>query len=615
MAILINAHTLSKSFTATPLFEKITFSIENGERIGLIGPNGAGKSTLLKILAGTTPYDEGTLSIQRGLKISYLEQVPTFKPNATVESAVTDAAMLAPTETAHDWEFVARTQEIMSKLSLGDQFGVSPQTPIENLSGGWKKRVALARALFKDPDLLLLDEPTNHLDIESILWLEELLAHSSFATLTITHDRLFLQRIANRILELDRRNLGGLLSVRGDFATYLETKRDLMTTQKLHETKLKNTLRRETEWLRRGAKARQTKQQARIKGTHDLKKEVEELHERNQKPTVRLNFQGLEKNPKKLIEAKNISKTYDGEVVVPSTSLLITPRSRIGLIGKNGCGKSTLIRLLMGVEKPDSGEVFHAERIEVAYFEQNRNELDPKISVQNTILPKGDYVDFQGSKVHIKSYLARFLFSYEQMGLAVGKLSGGEQSRLLLAKLMLKKANVLVLDEPTNDLDMATLEVLEEVLQEFNGAVILVTHDRYFMDHVSNMLLAFGQDSKGRKALEPLVGLDQWEAWYENQKSWPKSEKNNTEITSPLEPMDPIQPSKKKRKLSFKEQREWDSMEENINDLEKELSLLTFESLKPENLSDASQLTKITVRMAELQATLDKLYNRWAELE
>ncbi len=612
MAILINAHQLSKSFTATPLFEKITFSIESGERIGLIGPNGAGKSTLLKILAGIATSDEGTLSIQRGLKVGYLEQLPQFKAEATVESTVMEGSKNPPHDGIYDWEDVARAQEIMSKLSLGEEFGIPPETRVENLSGGWKKRVALARELLKEPDLLLLDEPTNHLDIESILWLEELLAHSSFSTVTITHDRLFLQRISNRILELDRRNAGGLLSVRGDYAAYLDLKQELMTTQQLHETKLKNTLRRETEWLRRGAKARQTKQQARIQQAGALKNQVEELNRRNQNLKVNLDFQNQEKNPKKLIEAKAISKSYSGEVIVPLTTILLTPKSRVGLIGKNGCGKSTLIRLLMGIEKPDSGEVFHAERIEVAYFEQNRETLNPKISVQNTILPKGDYVDFAGNKVHIKSYLARFLFSYEQMGLAVEKLSGGEQSRLLLAKLMLKKANVLILDEPTNDLDMATLDVLEEVLQEFNGAVILVTHDRYFMDHVSNKLLAFGIDERGEKKLEPLVGLDQWEVWYDDQEVLRKNLKQNSLSQSVPTP---AEAPKKKRKLSFKEQREWGSMEGNIRKTEEELELATKESLKPENLSNAAHLTKISIKIADLQAKLDKLYARWAELE
>lgn len=602
MAILVSAFELSKSFTARPLFNKISFSIETGERVGLIGPNGAGKSTLLKILAGKTTCDEGALSLKRGLKVGYLEQLPLFANGATVESTVMEGAT-----DPYDWQEVAHAQKIMAELSL------QPEALIEKLSGGWKKRVGLARELMKQPELLLLDEPTNHLDIESILWLEELLARATFATLTITHDRLFLQRISNRILELDRRNANGLLSVKGDYARYLEVKQEMMETQQNHETKLKNTLRRETEWLRRGAKARQTKQSARIKNAQNLKEEVEELNQRNRTSSVGIDFQSLEKNPKKLIEVTGILKSYGGKTVVPKLDLLITPKSRIGLIGPNGCGKSTLIQLLMGTLKPDEGKVFHAERIEISYFEQNRETLDPKVSVQNTILPKGDYVEFAGSRVHIKSYLSRFLFSHEQMGLAVEKLSGGEQSRLLIARLMLNKANVLILDEPTNDLDMATLDILEDVLKEFNGAVILVTHDRYFMDQVTQKLLAFGIDAKGSKIIEPLVGLEQWEAWHEEQEILKKNllkqvTQNNDALTTTEAP-------KSKKKLSFKEQREWDSMEANILQTENKLNQLTTESSKPENIANAQLLIKLTEEMAQAQQELDRLYARWAELQ
>ncbi|MDZ4676730.1 MAG: ABC-F family ATP-binding cassette domain-containing protein [Oligoflexia bacterium] len=611
MSILINAHQLTKSFTARPLFSGITFSIESGERIGLIGPNGAGKSTLLKILAGNVTPDEGTLSVQRGLRVGYLEQVPKFSENATVESAVMEGAV-----DPYDWEEISRAQKIMSKLALSGGSEAEPETLVEKLSGGWKKRVALARELLKQPDLLLLDEPTNHLDVESILWLENLLAQSQFATLTITHDRLFLQRISNRILELDRRNAGGLLSIKGDYATYLDAKQDLMSAQELHETKLKNTLRRETEWLRRGAKARQTKQQARIQQAGDLKNQVEELTERNKNATVRIDFQNLEKNPKKLIEATGILKSYGDKLVVPKLDLLLTPKSRIGLIGANGCGKSTLIRILMGQEKPDTGIVFHAERLEVAYFEQNRETLDLNISVQNTILPKGDFVEYAGGKVHIKSYLSRFLFSYEQMGLAVGKLSGGEQSRLLIAKLMLKKANVLVLDEPTNDLDMATLDVLEEVLQEFNGAVILVTHDRYFLDQVANKLLAFGVDENGVKMIMPLIGLEQWEIWHGEQEKLLKDLlKNGVSKNSQSDQNYTASQPKKKRKLGFNEQREYDSMEANIKKTESRLAELTAESIKPELASNASRLQELSKEMSVVQKEIDRLYARWAELE
>jgi ABC transport system ATP-binding/permease protein len=502
-----------------------------------------------------------------------------------------------------DWEHVARAQEIMNRLSLrGDD-------SVAKLSGGWKKRVALARELVREPDLLLLDEPTNHLDVESILWLEDLLARSRFATLTITHDRVFLQRVSTRILELDRRNPGGLLSVVGDYASYLEMKEQLLASQKVQETRLRNTLRRETEWLRRGAKARTTKQQARIQRHGDLTDAVGELAYRNRESAVRIDFQAVEKNPKKLLEARGISKSYAGEVVVPPVDLLLTPRSRVGFLGPNGCGKSTLIRLLVGQEKPDTGSVAHSDQLQIAYFEQNRETLDPELSVIKTICPTGDHVQYRGAPVHVKSYLDRFLFSYEQMEMRVGKLSGGEQARLLIARLMLQPANLLVLDEPTNDLDMATLDILEDVLKEFAGAVLLVTHDRYFLDQVAERILAFGFDG-GRKQVVAFTGLDQWEAWHEKQGS--------AAVAAPVREaaaFAAVAGAGKKRKLSFKDQRDLDTMEARIHEAESKLAELTAESADPAIATHATRLAELTREMAAAQAEIDRLYARWAELE
>jgi ATP-binding cassette subfamily F protein uup len=392
MGILLSAHLVSQAFAARPLFEGLTFAIESGERVGLIGPNGAGKSTLLKILAGRMTADSGTVSYQKGLRIGFLEQVPTFSEGATVLETVLEGTPGGPSvaKTHADWESLAMASEQISKLDLNSEAKIS------QLSGGWKKRVALARELVRQPDLLLLDEPTNHLDLESILWLEEFLARAPFAILTITHDRLFLQRVANRILELDRRNPGGILSIAGDYAHYLESKELLMAAQEKREITLKNTLRRETEWLRQGAKARTTKQQARIQRAGDLKDEVEELEVRNQKRTARLDFFGAEKNPKKLIEAKKISKTLGERVLFKDLSLVLRPGSRLGLLGPNGCGKSTLIRSLVGDDQPTSGEIHRADALKVAYFEQNREILDPEKTVLKTICPEGEWVDYQG---------------------------------------------------------------------------------------------------------------------------------------------------------------------------------------------------------------------------
>ena len=591
MAILIGAQDISKSYAERPLFKNLSFAIESKERIGLIGPNGAGKSTLLSILAGKVEVDSGKLSIQNGLKVGHLKQLPEFQEGSTVHSAILEGG-----ETG-EWEEMALSQELMAKLGLADM----AESLVSTLSGGWRKRVALARELLKQPDLLLLDEPTNHLDVESIIWLEEFLERAPFATLTITHDRVFLQKVSNRIIEINRRYPSGLLSVRGDYISFLESKDLLLAQQESTELKLRNTLRRETEWLRQGAKARTTKQQARINRAGDLGAEVEELGIRNTTSSTRFDFKTLERNPKKLVHAEGISKSYAGNPIVPKMDLLITPKSRVGILGTNGCGKSTLIRLLLKLEEPDTGTVTHADSLKIAYFEQNRESLDPNLSVLRTICPRGDHVDYAGSRVHVRSYLDRFLFSGNQVDMLVSRLSGGEQSRLLLAQLMLEECNLMVLDEPTNDLDVVTLDLLQDVLQEFKGAVVLVTHDRYFLDQVANQILAFGD----KKKIETFSNLAQWENWRERELEKQTEQKKEKSVSDR---------PKVKKKLSFKEQRELDGMEGVIEQKETRLKELTLESEKPEIASNATKLLAITEEMAKLQNEIEQHYVRWSEL-
>jgi len=601
MSVLLTVAGLTKAFGSHPLFEGISCSVDSGDRIGLIGPNGAGKSTLLSILAGEIPPDEGTRSAQRGLRIGYLSQMPVFREGATIREAVLEGAAGAHAG-EEDWEAGFAADEYISRLSLATE-GRSAGTPVATLSGGWKKRVALARELVRKPDLLLLDEPTNHLDVDAILWLEELLARAPFATVTVTHDRVFLQRVANRILELDRRNANGLLDVRGDYATYLRVKEERLATDAQRELSLRNQLRRETEWLLRGAKARSTKQQARIQRAGALETEVGQLSERNRSQNVRLDFQDSGKNPKRLIEAKGIGKAYGANVLFSRIDLLVTPHSRIGLLGPNGCGKSTLLRTLLGTEQPDTGEVFRAENLQPVTFEQGRESLDPDSTVARTICPEGDHVEYRGALVHIRSYLDRFLFKEEQRDMKVARLSGGEQSRLLLARLMLKKTNLLVLDEPTNDLDLATLQVLEDCLADFPGAVILVTHDRYFLDRVTNRILAFGKDEKGRGTLTALAGLDQWEAWFAERKGAAPARRTSAK------------PSARKRRVGFKEQRELDGIEARVQAAEAARDALREESEHPDHASDALKLVAVLAALEEKQAEVDRLYARWAELE
>lgn len=600
VAILLTAKDIQHSFGVRPLFRGLNFVVESNDRIGLIGPNGAGKSTLLKILSGRVVPEEGELSLKRGLRIGFLEQSPSLDGNLTIEEVLLSGSEEPQSSEAHSLAF-----EWMGRLGLDSQ-GYSAQTPLSQLSGGWQKKVALARELMKEPELLLLDEPTNHLDIESILWLEELIQKAPFAVIVITHDRVFLQSVSNRMFELNSQYPGGVLSVNGDYSTYLELRESQLNQQKTEELTLKNKLRRETEWLRRGAKARTTKQQARIGRAHDLMADVEELEFRNRKREVSLDFQSGQKQPNRLIEARNISKSFGGKTLFADFSLFIGPGSRVGLLGRNGCGKSTLIRCLLGEEEVESGTLLRAEHLSVAYFEQKRESLDLNQTVQKTLCPGGDSVIYRGRPVHIRSYLDRFLFSREQIDLPVGKLSGGEQSRLLLARLMLKEARVLVLDEPTNDLDIDTLDVLETCLTEFEGAVILVTHDRYFLDQVANQIIAFPEFNQEQRKLQKFADLAQWENWHSSQSAPLKAAAaKNVQVDSTL----------KKKKLSYNETRELGSMEETIEKAESRIAALQEELATPDIQSQSQKLTELYRELHEAQEHLDKLYSRWAELE
>lgn len=615
MGILISAHKLEKHFASRTLFRGLTFAIEDGDRIGLIGPNGAGKSTMMRMIAGQSSVDGGDLSASRGTRIALLEQAPTFEDGLTVRETLLNA-----TDDPYDYESMMAVDEVLSKFDL-NRDDVGADRLVSSLSGGWKKRVALAREIVRKPDLLLLDEPTNHLDVDGIRWLEDYLASARFATMTITHDRLFLQRVANRIFDLDPRYPEGLLVVKGEYVEYLTVRDELIRSQERREVVLKNTLRRETEWLRRGAKARTTKQTARITRAGDLKSDVADLEERNAKRRLQIDFQEAERNPHKLIEAKALTKrvpSADGlseRTLFAGFDFIVTPKTRLGLLGPNGCGKSTLIKTLLGLEAPTSGTVKLAEKIDIAYFEQHRDTIDPKKTVLRNICDEGDYVDFRGQFVFARSYLDRFLFRTEQHDMPVEKLSGGEQARLRIAQMMLTPANVLVLDEPTNDLDLATLAILEETLGDFPGAVILVTHDRYFLDQVSNRILAFETDLKGEAELLEFAGFSQWEDWREIRdeerkvlaKAGGKS-KGGSAGPAAAAP-------KKARKLSFKEKHELDTMEATIATAEAKLAALQAEIAKPEVLSNASKLTELTKEISETQTRVEKLYARWSELE
>jgi ABC transport system ATP-binding/permease protein len=607
VAILLTARELSHAFAHRSLFDAISFTVSDGERIGLIGPNGAGKSTLLRILAGQITPDHGELVLRGASRVGYLAQTPRFEPGETVRAAVQSG--LRTTKTL-DWQDEARVDEVLAKLQLSGS-EVNPEDAVSTLSGGWQKRVALARELVIEPDLLLLDEPTNHLDVESILWLERSLLSAAFATITVTHDRMFLQRVSRRILELDRRNPGGLLSVDGDYATYVERKADAMAAQEQREQTLRNTLRRETEWLRRGPAARTTKQQARIERAADLSQEVAALGSRNRTRKAEIELEARGRKTKKLIEAQALSKQYGERQVFKDVDLLLGPSSRVALLGPNGCGKSTLLRALIGSEPASSGKVERAPDLLIQVFEQNRESLDPDKTLADSVAPSGDSVDFRGSRLHRFGYLERFLFRPDQMQLRVGSLSGGEQSRLLIARLMLKPADVLVLDEPTNDLDFDTLNVLQEALREFPGAVLLVSHDRYFVDQVATQIVAFNPAPEERGQLTAFADLNQWQDWHAEQLERAKRPAASGGKPAPAEAAAPA----KRKKLSYKEQRDWDTLEARILDAESQLAELEAQAARREVASDAAKALELHTAAESKRSEIEALYARWAELE
>ena len=606
MAVILNIRDLSHAFAHRPLFKHLNFSVEAGEHCGLIGPNGAGKSSLLRIITGKLLPDEGEIAFARGTRVGYLEQTPEVLESGTIFEAILDGA-----PDPHEWETQARAHQLISLFGL-DAFG--DDMKVGDMSGGWRKRVALAREVLVEPDLLLLDEPTNHLDIESIIWLEDWIRNAKFATLVISHDRAFLNRVSNRVVEVNRVYPDGIFSKAGNLDQFLESKAILVAGQLKTEAALTNTLRRETEWLRQGAKARTTKQQARINRADDLKNDVQELKARNLVRESKLEFTETERSSKKLIEAKNISLRYGNKTIFSDLSIRIQAGTRLGVIGRNGAGKSSLIRVLLKEENPTTGQIIQSDNLQSVYYDQKREALDGTVTLAKILCPQGEYVEFQGRKLHIRGYLERFLFTQEQTDLLVSKLSGGEQSRLLLGRLMLQPANLLVLDEPTNDLDLQTLQLLEDSLDEFPGAVIVVSHDRSFLERVCDQFIAFSPTRAG--VYEFFSSMDQWRAWFQAERSGVVSRANTTSSPSGAgaSANSDAGGSKGAKKVSFKDKHELENMEETIHKAEAKQEKLQREANDPKIISNASECARVMKDLSIAQQEVDRLYARWAEL-
>ena len=595
MPPIINAQSISKAFGAKPLFQDVSFTISEGDRIGLIGPNGSGKSTLLRLLAGTEEPDAGEVAIRKRVRLSYVEQDSRFEPGDTVRSVVEKAVRHS---TAADSEHTTHFAEILGRAGFED---IEAQATA--LSGGWQKRLAIVEALVQAPDILLLDEPTNHLDLAGINWLEALLQEAGFACVVVSHDRYFLENVATEMAELSRVYPDGLLRVHGNYSAFLEKKEDFLHAQAKRQEALENRVHSEIEWLRRGAKARTRKSKARIDNAGELISELADLNARTRSATAQIDFAATDRKTKRLIELQNLTCTVADRTLFEGLNFIITAGMRVGLVGPNGSGKTSLLRLLLGEWKPAQGEIRRADRLRIVYFDQGRK-LDATMTLRRALAPDGDSVIYQDRVVHVASWAARFLFTGEQLDQPVERLSGGERARVLIAQLMLQPADVLLLDEPTNDLDIPTLEILEESLLEFRGSLVLVTHDRYMLDRVSNTVL--GLDGQG--SAESFADYAQWESWQSERKA-----AKPRRSTPPAPALAPSSVSKKK--LSYLEAREYAGIEQRIADAEQLLLRKRAELEDPAIASDGPRLLEASRDLEAAQKDLDALYARWAELE
>jgi ATP-binding cassette subfamily F protein uup len=597
---IINAQGLSKRYGLAPLFEDISFTVSEGERIGLIGPNGSGKSTLLEILFGRVKPDKGEVAIRKGAKVSFVEQISRFAPEATCRSVIQSASERLGVS---EQELSFRTEEALSRAGFADF-----ETHAAALSGGWRKRLAVVEGLVQEPDILLLDEPTNHLDLEGIKWLERLLEDAEFACVLVSHDRYFLENVANDMVELDRAYQEGFLRVKGKYSIFLEAKEAHLHAQGNRQDALANRVHTEIEWLRRGPKARATKSKSRIDKAHKMIGELADMNARSRTVTAKIDFSASNRQTKQLIVLDGVSYSIGGRSLFKGIDFTVTSGMRIGLVGPNGSGKTTLLRLLRGEIDPTAGTVRKADSLKIVYFDQNR-ELDPNLTLRRALAPDSDSVIYQERVTHVASWAARFLFNAEDLNRPVGRLSGGERARVLVAQLMLQPADVLLLDEPTNDLDIPTLEILEENLLEYRGALVLITHDRYMLDRVSTIV--FGLDGLGNA--ERFADYSQWDAWQGTQKA--ASVSKLTKVTKPPQINLETPSAVPKNKLTHNESREFASLEKQIAKAEQSLLASRSALENHEIASDASRLQIAFAEMEAAQKNVDNLYERWSELE
>ncbi len=600
MPPILNAQSITKQFGAKPLFKSINLTVEDGDRIGLIGPNGAGKSTLLAVLAGQVEPDEGELAVRKRARAAYVPQDSVFEPGLTIRQVLERDMTLAHTP---ENEREGRIREISGRTGF-----FSLDAEAASLSGGWRKRLAIAEALVTVPDVLLLDEPTNHLDLAGIEWLEELLTSSPFAAVTVSHDRYFLESTSSQIVELNKVYAEGLLRVKGNFSRFIEEKQAYLESQNRQMESLRNRVRTEIEWLRRGPKARTTKSKARIDSANAMIGNLADMTSRTATGSTGIDFEASMRKTKRLVEFEGVACDMGERRLFSDLNFILTAGSKVGLVGPNGSGKTTFLRLLRGELEPVEGSIRRAEALRLVYFSQMR-EIDDSLTLRRALAPESDSVMHNGRPVHVASWAARFLFTGEQLNQPVRNLSGGERARVLIARLMLQPADVLLLDEPTNDLDIPTLEILEDNLLEFPGALILVTHDRYLLNRVATTVL--GLDGKGR--IGQFADFGQWETWIDEGETLSSAKSSNSTNAASVTNPSPNANSAKK-KLSYIEAREFAAIEKRVEESDARLAAARDHVEHPEIATDSVALQKALKDLEAAQEENDTLYARWAEL-
>ncbi|WP_263913834.1 ATP-binding cassette domain-containing protein [Achromobacter sp. 79A6] len=598
LATLITLTDIQLAYGHHPLLDHADFAIQAGERIGLIGRNGAGKSSLLRLLDGRTLPDDGDIARTSGLRVATVEQEPELDENATVFDVVCNLG-----DDHEDWQRPSRVRSVLEKL------GLPADAQIAGLSGGTRKRVALARALVDEPDLLLLDEPTNHLDFEGIAWLEEMLRTWKGAAVIITHDRRFLDSVATRIVELDR---GRLLSFPGNFSQWQERKAQWLESERLEQARFDKLLAQEEVWIRKGVEARRTRNEGRVRRLERLR--VERAERRERVGDVSLALAEGQRSGKMVAELEHVSKRFGDKIVVDDYSTTLLRGDRIGIVGPNGAGKTTLLKLILGEMQPDSGKTRLGTNVSVAYFDQMRAQLDENATLVDIISPGSEWVEIGGTRKHVMSYLGDFLFSPARAGSPVRSLSGGERARLLLARLFARPANVLVLDEPTNDLDIETLELLEELLQEYSGTVLLVSHDRAFLNNVVTQTIAYEGHGRWR---DYVGGYDEWVAQRPasaNGEDAEKAIKAADEAAARAKAAKP-KPAKTAKMNSW-ELRELEGLPEAIAALEARQAELAGKLADGSLYRDApAEVERINGELSKLESELEEKFARWELLE